>query len=53
MKGGRNKRRILCNDENKRNHYTFDLTVEKLTEEDAKLSLEDAVSYAVNGKNLS
>ena len=40
------------NGKNERNHYTCDLTVEKLMEEDGKLSLEEAVSHAVNAKNL-
>ena len=40
------------NGKNERNHYTCDLTTEKLMEEDSKLSIEDAVSHAVNAKNL-
>ena len=40
------------NGKNERNHYTCDLTIEKLMEEDSKLSIEEAVSHAVNAKNM-
>ena len=40
------------NGKNERNHFTCDVIVEKLMEEDAKLSLTDAVSHAVNAKNM-
>ena len=40
------------NGKNERNHYSCDRTIEKLIEEDEKLSLEDAVSHAVHVHNL-
>ena len=40
------------NGRNERNHYTVDRTISKLMEEDPKLSLEDAVSHAVNAHNM-
>ena len=40
------------NGKNERNHYTCDVTIEKLMEEDSTLSLEEAVSHAVNARNL-
>ena len=40
------------NGKNERNHYTCDIIVDKLMEEDPKLSLEEAVSHAVNSKNM-
>ena len=40
------------NGKNERNHYTCDIIVDKLMEEDHKLSLEEAVSHAVNSKNM-
>ena len=40
------------NRKNERNHYTCDIIVDKLMEEDPKLSLEEAVSHAVNSKNM-
>ena len=40
------------NGRNERNHYTVDRTVAKLMEEDPKISLEDAVSHAVNVHNM-
>ena len=40
------------NGKNERNHYTCDLITEKLMDEDATLSLSDAVSHAVNAKNM-
>ena len=36
---------------NKRKCYTVDRTVSKLMEEDPKMTLEDAVSYAINAHN--
>ena len=40
------------NGKNERNHYTCDVTIDKLMEEDPKISLDDAVSHAVNAKNM-
>ena len=40
------------NGKNERNHYTCDIVVDKLMEEDPKLTLEDAVSHSVNAKNM-
>ena len=40
------------NGKNERNHYTCDVIVDKLMEEDSKLSLADAVSHAVDAKNM-
>ena len=40
------------NGKNERNHYTCDVIIDKLMEEDPKLSLEDAVSHAVDSKNM-
>ena len=40
------------NGKNERNHYTCDTIVDKLIEEDSKITLEDAVSHAVNSKNM-
>ena len=38
------------NGKNERNHYTCDIIIDKLMDEDSKLSLEEAVSHAVNSK---
>ena len=40
------------NGRNERNHYTVDRTVSKLMEDDPRMSLEDAVSHAVNAHNM-
>ena len=40
------------NGKNERNHYTCDVIIDKLMEEHSKLTLEDAVSYAVDAKNM-
>ena len=40
------------NGKNERNHYTCDVIIDKLMEEDSKLTLEDAVSHAVDAKNM-
>ena len=40
------------NGKNERNHYTCDQTINKLLEENPNLKLEDAVSHAVEAKNL-
>ena len=40
------------NGKNERNHYTCDLVVDKLLAEDPNLGLDEAVSHAVNAKNL-
>ena len=40
------------NGRNERNHYSCDITVEKMLEEDLKMTLGEAVSYAVYAHNL-
>ena len=40
------------NGRNEQNHYTCDRTIEKLMEEDPKITLEDALSNAVYAHNL-
>ena len=40
------------NGKNERNHYTCDIIVDKLLEEDPTISLEEALSHAVEAKNL-
>ena len=40
------------NGKNERNHYTCDIIVDKLLEEDPSIGLEEAVSHAVEAKNL-
>ena len=40
------------NGKNERNHYTCDVIIDKLMEEDPKLTLDEAVSHAVNSKNM-
>ena len=40
------------NGKNERNHYSCDRTIEKLMEEDPKMSLEEATSFAVYSHNL-
>ena len=40
------------NGKNERNHYTCDIIIDKLLEEDPKMTLEEAVTLAVNAKNL-
>ena len=40
------------NGKNERNHFTCDQTIHKLLEENPRVSLEEAVSHAVEAKNL-
>ena len=40
------------NGKNERNHYTCDIIVDKLIEEDSTISLEEALSHAVEAKNM-
>ena len=40
------------NGKNERNHYSVDLTIDKLLEENNKMSLEDALSHAVYAHNM-
>ena len=40
------------NGKNERNHYSCDIVIDKLLEEDDKMTLEEAVSHAVNAKNM-
>ena len=40
------------NGKNERNHYTCDIIVDKLLEEDSTISLEEALSHAVEAKNM-
>ena len=40
------------NGKNEREHYTCDLIIEKMLEDDPSMKLEDAVRYAVYAKNL-
>ena len=40
------------NGKNERNHYSVDITIDKLLEENKKMSLEDALSHAVYAHNM-
>ena len=40
------------NGKNERNHYTYDVIIDKLMEEDPKHTFDEAVSHAVNSKNM-
>ena len=40
------------NGKNERNHFSCDIVIDKLLEEDPKLTLEEALSHAVSAKNM-